>query len=74
MKRYLGTISDDETKELSKSEVNSNDKNPNFQNSAAMFRVLLLLFFILNFGHCCFGIVSNFDIRISDLLFQVYHL
>jgi hypothetical protein len=49
-----------------KFETNSNHQNLNYQNkngSSKWFEA-----FVLNFGHLNFVFVSDFDIRISDLL------
>jgi hypothetical protein len=52
-----------------KFETNSNGQNLNDQNkndNSKQFRA-----FVLNFEHLNFGFVSDFDIRISDLLILV---
>jgi len=51
---------------ISKSETNSNDKNLNDQNKNENCKQFGA--FVLNFEHLNFDIVSDFDIRISDLL------
>jgi hypothetical protein len=51
---------------LRSTRTNSNDQNLNDQNkngSSKQFGA-----FVLNFEHLNFGFVSDFDIRISDLL------
>jgi hypothetical protein len=52
-----------------KFETNSNDQNPNNQNKNSSSKKFGA--FVLNFEHLDFGFVSDFDIRISDLLILV---
>jgi hypothetical protein len=49
-----------------KFETNSNDQNLNDQNKSGTSKQFGA--FVLNFEHLNFDIVSDFDIRISDLL------
>jgi hypothetical protein len=49
-----------------KFETNSNDQNLNDQNKNSNSKQFGA--FVLNFEHLNFGFVSDFDIRISDLL------
>ena len=49
-----------------KFETNSNDQKLNDQNKNVSSKQFVA--FVLNFEHLNFGFVSDFDIRISDLL------